>query len=636
MDEPAPAWPRWVALGLAALAVGGGLFMFRPWRASGPPPAPPEVRSADDLRLSYAGPFRNVRPDVKFVGDAACADCHKEIAEAYHQHPMGRSMADLASAPTPPLDRQHHNPFDAFGTTLRVERTGGHTIHHASRDGPNGRPAYDWAVEVSHALGSGAHAQSYVWAADGYVFQSPITWYEGKQFWAGSPGFNQVSGGRPVEGRCLFCHANRVEPLPGYVNRYATPLGLEASIGCERCHGPGELHVAKWTGAAAAKGELDDTIVNPKRLDPHLRDGVCRQCHMEGETRIVKRGRGLNDYRPGMPLEAFWVLIVRSGQDDDRVLNHFEQMEQSHCFQRSAGKLDCTTCHDAHRKPAAAERAVHYRKVCQSCHADRPCTVPEAERRKTQPDDSCTACHMPTKPAVDAPHLSPTDHRIRSRPTPLGEPPPARGPVRLIHRPDESAMTAEDRRDLGVAMGQLLDENKVPPQEAGKALALLEEALASVPDDPPAWEAKSLALEKLGRAADAMAAYREALKRDPDNESYLAGAGLLALNAGWPEDAIGLMTKAMARNPYRSLYPATVAVLHARVGRWRDGAEASAAWAKLEPNEPEARRLRARYLLHLGDRPAADKEFAVVEAMRPPNLEELRRSWALEVKQVKQ
>ena len=34
-------------------------------------------------------------------------------------------------------------------------------------------------------------------------------------------------------------------------------------IGCERCHGPGELHVA-------ARGEEDGTIVNPGRLCAHL------------------------------------------------------------------------------------------------------------------------------------------------------------------------------------------------------------------------------------------------------------------------------------------------------------------------------------------------------------------------------
>ena len=32
-----------------------------------------------DPRLSYDGPFLNGHPDVRFVGDAKCADCHIEI-----------------------------------------------------------------------------------------------------------------------------------------------------------------------------------------------------------------------------------------------------------------------------------------------------------------------------------------------------------------------------------------------------------------------------------------------------------------------------------------------------------------------------------------------------------------------------
>ena len=109
---------------------------------------------------------------------------------------------------------------------------------------------------------------------------------------------------------------------------------LEHAIGCERCHGPGELHV---------RGDMEHTIVNPARLSPPLRDAVCEQCHLEGEARLLRAGRDLFDYRPGLPLADFWSVLVearRSGEDA-KAVNHVEQMYQSKCFQRPVGALQC-------------------------------------------------------------------------------------------------------------------------------------------------------------------------------------------------------------------------------------------------------------------------------------------------------
>src|SRR5260370_14302009 len=62
-------------------------------RASKPKQSPP-----DDPRLTFATPFLNVRPEVLYVGDEACAGCHEGHAKSFRQHPMGRSLALLAAA----------------------------------------------------------------------------------------------------------------------------------------------------------------------------------------------------------------------------------------------------------------------------------------------------------------------------------------------------------------------------------------------------------------------------------------------------------------------------------------------------------------------------------------------------------
>ena len=51
---------------------------------------PPAI---EDPRVAYAGIFRNVHPDVKYLGDENCKKCHEEICTTFHAHPMGRSAS---------------------------------------------------------------------------------------------------------------------------------------------------------------------------------------------------------------------------------------------------------------------------------------------------------------------------------------------------------------------------------------------------------------------------------------------------------------------------------------------------------------------------------------------------------------
>ena len=112
------AWLPVVAFGL--LAAAAICLWFMTDRRQSPVAAPP---SAGDPRLTYSTPYRNVRPDVKYVGDEACAACHQDISETYRHHPMGQSFAPVARiASRERLDKTTHNPFEAFGFHYLVER----------------------------------------------------------------------------------------------------------------------------------------------------------------------------------------------------------------------------------------------------------------------------------------------------------------------------------------------------------------------------------------------------------------------------------------------------------------------------------------------------------------------------------
>src|SRR5690349_14007969 len=94
---------------LCALA-GGLVVVFRRNSPTPPEDSPPPAPA--DPRPAFATPFRNTRPEVAYVRDAVCAECHPEQAQTYANHPMARSVAPLASvAARQRYDTSAHNPF---------------------------------------------------------------------------------------------------------------------------------------------------------------------------------------------------------------------------------------------------------------------------------------------------------------------------------------------------------------------------------------------------------------------------------------------------------------------------------------------------------------------------------------------
>src|SRR5262249_35616278 len=244
---------------------------------------------------TYTGPYLNVRPEVKYVGDAACAKCHRAETDGFHGHPMGRSIRPIAEVLGDPLYRDPpafiNNRFP--GSEFRMERRGNRLFNTQRIPGPKGKTLARFDFEVDYVIGSGERGHSYLAERDGFLFQTSISWYGQKKRWDLSPGFPDSSP-RKIPPACLGCHANRVRPVADTVGRYERPVfGERAAIGCERCHGPGEAHVAFRAADQLPKGKFDRTIVNPRHLEPALREAVCQQCHLEGVTRVLRRGRGV-------------------------------------------------------------------------------------------------------------------------------------------------------------------------------------------------------------------------------------------------------------------------------------------------------------------------------------------------------
>jgi hypothetical protein len=619
-----------VPLALAASAALGLVWLLLPGL---PPPDRPRT-APPDPRLAYAGPFRNVHPSVRYVPDARCADCHPKIEAAYAEHPMGRSLYPAARAPFPPTAPEQNNPFEAFGASFLVERQGGRTFQQRTRLAPGGKgpgPQQRW--EVHYVLGSGTRGFSYLTDHDGYLFQTPISWYSQKQKWDLSPGMvRSLLTGRAILPDCLFCHANRADHVEGSVNHYRQPVFEGHAIGCQRCHGPGELHA----GGGAGKGPdgIDPTIVNPRHLAPELRQAVCEQCHLQGAARTPARGRGAHDFRPGLPLESCWAVFVRAAEAGERprAIGQVEQMYESRCFEGSAGpgRLGCTSCHDPHRRVEPAQRVAHYRGKCLSCHQQKGCSLPEPERLRQSATDSCIDCHMPRYGAADIPHTAATDHRIlrggKAAPRKDNRPSPGdRHPLVSFYRGRKGVDPDEDERCRAVALLPLaLIGDPAAVRAVGEAQPALDDAVRRDPDDWPAGEARGYALTLRNRPAEALAAFEAILARAPDRELARVGAAIAADALGKAEAARGHWRRAVAANPWALGHRHSLTLSLIKAEAWAEALPHSEAWVRLDPLSADARAARVACLLATGNKAEARAEFARIEALAPPNLPELR------------
>jgi Flp pilus assembly protein TadD len=620
---------------LALLTIVAGVIgATLAWRArSQTTPAPSHVRNVPpDPRLVYEGPFGNIRPDVAYVGDSACAVCHPKISASYHQHPMGRSLQPIASvADQEVYDRAHNNPFEALGTRFSIERSGSEVRHRAVFAEVHGEPPIAAELPVHFVIGSGTHGRSYLSNRNGYLFQTPISWFSDKQFWNLSPGFDaEILSGRLMDIACLFCHSNRAKPHEGTRNRFDAPIFQGDAIGCERCHGPGARHVetSHKRDIVNPRAKEDDRFV----LRPRLRDAVCEQCHLEGEERVVRRGRDTFDFRPGLPLEEFWTVFVSVAENgEQRAVSHVEQMHQSRCYQRSSdddkgGKLGCVSCHDPHVYVRPAEQARHYRVKCLGCHS---CSAPKQKRLRRQPDDSCIACHMPRFGTSDIAHAAATDHRIPRRrgQQPKDEPrqPLADGWLMPFHQDGTASDRAELRRDLGIALLRSMAKRGASMAPRGlNPVTLLETALQNDPEDMEAWTSKATGLMASRQPDRGLAAFQSALQLQPQEESALFGAAKATQKLGRLEDSLDYWRRLIAVNPELPMYRAEYALLLEYAKHWDEARVQCRTWMRLAPNNVEARRLWISCLLEEGNKVEARKELTRLSALKPPNLGELR------------
>jgi hypothetical protein len=356
-------------------------------------------------------PPRNAAPEVKYVGSKVCAGCHREIYTSYGKTAMGVSV----TLPSPDLVTQSITVHrDALNRDFRVYREGD-AIFQAESESRDGRLVFEHREKLEYVIGAGENGMSFVVRRGDHLFLAPLSFYSRTKKWDLSPGYEHADFGfnRPIYDACITCHSGRSQPVPGRDGLFRKPEFEELAVGCENCHGPGEIHVREQ--GQSIPPAVQDSIVNPAKLAPRLAEDICMKCHQGGDARVLLPGKNYSDIRPGVPLVntlAIVSLPLTTANSD--LLEHHVSMKLSACYSKSSGKLSCLTCHDPHREPAGAEAAAFYRSRCLTCHNERSCTTTPAVRATN--GDNCSACHMPKRDIVQISHSALTNHRIPRRP----------------------------------------------------------------------------------------------------------------------------------------------------------------------------------------------------------------------------
>ena len=329
-------------------------------------------------------------PPSAYAGDAACAQCHAKQAATYGVTPHAKDSAVA----------DEHNVLGSFSDEHNVLRTANPNLIIAMTHESNG--FFQSGINISDpknptgeaerfdiVIGSGRHGQTYLYWDGDQLYELPVSYSAWNHEWAMSPGYppNQVRFDRAVVPRCLECHGSYFQWLNPPPNRFAKD-SLVLGIGCERCHGPGALHVERERSVAPPpRGSEREAIVNPASLSHERQMDLCSLCHAGAVAPIgapmrFVAGDNIRDY-----------LTIPPPSPDAPVDVHGNQvgaLEQSKCY--ASGKLTCSTCHDVHR---VQENADSFSNHCLTCHKMQTCGT--YKRLGAYIQTRCVECHMPVQ-----------------------------------------------------------------------------------------------------------------------------------------------------------------------------------------------------------------------------------------------
>ncbi|HEV2687757.1 MAG TPA: tetratricopeptide repeat protein [Bryobacteraceae bacterium] len=199
---------------------------------------------------------------------------------------------------------------------------------------------------------------------------------------------------------CYSCHVSQQEKNFDVENNVYKNTWLDFGTNCERCHGPGSDHAARYALGGPAAGS--PAIVLQTRLDAKRNTMVCAQCHSFRDIYV-------NGYMAGADYYDYFLPILEFDQPADRdpaywpdgrtrrFSNDAFGFWQSECYLKGGA-----TCLDCHTKPheTEIERNPQLRPdanaLCTRCHtALAENLTGHTHHLESSAGSSCVECHMP-------------------------------------------------------------------------------------------------------------------------------------------------------------------------------------------------------------------------------------------------
>lgn len=594
-------------------------------------------------------PFENLAPDVKYVGMQTCRGCHANIHDTYIHTGMGRSFDRATREKSAAAYGKHVLVFDEKSNFYYYPYFDDGALYVMEFRIEEGDTTHKRVEKISYIVGSGQHTNSHIIDINGYIYQAPVTYYTQEGRWDLAPGYEAGNErfDRFLTTECITCHNHFPDFVEGSLNKYSSmPSGIE----CERCHGPGEIHVReKLAGNIVDTSRfIDYTIVNPRHLPRDLQMDLCQRCHLQGVA-VLEEGKTFFDFKPGMRLqEVFNVFLPRYTDSHEKFImaSQADRLRLSKCYELS--EMTCLTCHNPHVSVQATEKN-NYNKACLSCHGDNKtvCAAPMSDRLAE--GDNCSGCHMPRSGSIDIPHVNITDHYI-SRTNVKGK-----APAAFTGRPQFlglQILTKDNPTSLDMARGYIalfdkyvaspvmldsakhyLDRSKLSVEEKFSTLvhyhfaredypAILELAMKMTPgkiDD--GWTAYRIgeAWYKIQDYPRAREYFAEATRLMPYQLDFQEKLGAACINMQQLPQAKTALEFVLRENPKRKVALSNLGFIHALEGRL-DEAEALYDRAlDLDPDYEQALLNKAAVRNLRNDRPGARKLLERVLRVNPAN-----------------
>jgi tetratricopeptide (TPR) repeat protein len=375
--------------------------------------------------------YLNHSDSAKYVGINTCKQCHQNIYNSFIKTGMGQSFGEATELKSKAIfsNSKLYDSFNHFNYTANFLNK---TLYITEYRLKKFDTTFCRREKVDFIVGSGQHTNSHIQSTNGYMTQMPMTFYTQKQKWDLPPGFEDginTRFNRKIGLECMSCHNAYPNFVVGSENKYTTiPTGID----CERCHGPGSIHVSqKQSGQIVDTSKyIDYSIVNPAKLGIEEQFDVCQRCHLQGNA-ILKQGKSFLDFKPGKKLNEYISIFLPkySNSDKDFIMaSHADRLKQSACFIKSLPKekskqlkpykeaLTCITCHNPHISVKETNKNV-FNDACKNCHykneTDEKEIIEKHAVSKLKKIENCVSCHMPLSGSIDIPHVTVHDHYIR-------------------------------------------------------------------------------------------------------------------------------------------------------------------------------------------------------------------------------